>query len=102
MYGPAGATEIENIIANDSSTAGLISERLPYTVAEVLWIIRNEMPCRLDDILSRRTRSLILDARASIEAAPRVAEIIAHELKYDGKWQHDAIDDYTALAARYL
>lgn len=102
LYGQAGAEAIADLIGSDPSMAETIAPGLPYTIAEILWIIRNEMPCRLDDILSRRTRSLILDARASIEAAPRVAQLMARELGYDRKWEYDAVADYIALAIRYL
>jgi glycerol-3-phosphate dehydrogenase len=33
-----------------------------------------------EEVLSRRTRALLLGARASIEAAPRVAELMAREV----------------------
>lgn len=102
VYGKTGAETIADMIVSNASLADTIAPGLPYTVAEILWTIRNEMPCRLEDILSRRTRSLILDARASIEAAPRVAELMAHELGYNRKWQYDAVSEYIALANRYL
>src|SRR5262249_22047531 len=46
--------------------------RLPYLAAEVIWAVRNEMAWTVEDVLSRRTRALLLDAKASMEAAPRV------------------------------
>ncbi len=43
---------------------------LPYRAGEVIWAAREEAARSVDDVLARRTRSLFLDARASIEVAP--------------------------------
>jgi glycerol-3-phosphate dehydrogenase len=79
-----------------------LHRRLPYTAAEVLWAVRHEMARTVEDVLSRRTRALILDARASLEAAPVVAEILAAELGNDPAWQRRQVTAFRALAARYL
>ena len=64
--------------------------------------MRHEMARTLEDVLSRRTRSLLLDAAASIEAAASVAKWIAKELKKDKKWEKDQIEAYNQLAKHYL
>ena len=46
--------------------------------------------------------SLLLDARASIEMAPRVAEVMAGELGHDMDWQQAQVAAYTELARKYL
>jgi glycerol-3-phosphate dehydrogenase len=56
----------------------------------------------VEDFLARRSRALLLDARASIDAAPVVARIMAEELGYDRKWQMDQENVYVALAKEYL
>jgi glycerol-3-phosphate dehydrogenase len=53
-------------------------------------------------VLSRRTRSLLLDAAASIEAAPKVAAILAEELNLSSDWQQKQIEAYQSLAIGYL
>jgi glycerol-3-phosphate dehydrogenase len=75
---------------------------LTPTVGEVVWAVRHEMARTVEDFLSRRTRSLLLDARASIEMAPRVAEVMAGELGYDMDWQQAQVAAYTELARKYL
>ncbi|HLO59170.1 MAG TPA: glycerol-3-phosphate dehydrogenase/oxidase [Bacteroidales bacterium] len=75
---------------------------LPYTKAEITWICRNEMPQKLEDMLARRTRSLFLNARASVEIAPVVAAIMASEMGFDGNWQKTQVEEYTKLAANYI
>lgn len=79
----------------------LLHPRLPYTEAEVRWSARYEMARTVEDVLSRRTRSLLLDAAASLEAAPRVACILAEELGFSPEWQYGQIEAYRSLATGY-
>ena len=53
---------------------------LPYLGVEVLYAVRCEMACTLEDVLERRTRAGIEDARAAAAAAPAVAALMASEL----------------------
>jgi glycerol-3-phosphate dehydrogenase len=45
---------------------------------------------------------LILGARASIEMAPKVAELMAQELGRDESWKNQQISTYKNLAKGYL
>ncbi len=69
---------------------------------QVVWAVRHEMARTVEDVLSRRTRTLLLDARASINMAPKVAELMADELGRDAAWQREQVETYTALARGYL
>jgi glycerol-3-phosphate dehydrogenase len=95
------AYEIERMIREDPVLGELIHQKLPYTKAEIIWICRNEMPRTLEDMLARRTRSLFLDARASAEAAPVVAELMARELGFNASWQQSEISTYNNLIKNY-
>jgi len=53
-------------------------------------------------VLSRRTRALLLDARASLEAAPKVAAIMAKELGRDESWTKTQVAAYSDLARGYI
>lgn len=75
---------------------------LPYTSPEVIWAARNEMARTVEDVLSRRTRALLLDARASIEIAPAVAQLLAEELGHDAAWEEEQVEHYRSLAAGYI
>ncbi|MBY0537343.1 MAG: glycerol-3-phosphate dehydrogenase/oxidase [Chitinophagaceae bacterium] len=75
---------------------------LPYTEAMVVWAAREEYAHTVEDVLSRRTRALLLDAKASIEASPTVAKILAKELKKPQNWIDEQIVSYTILAKQYL
>lgn len=96
-------TDATGILAlQEDGYSSKINERLPYTIAEVLWMTRNEMAMTVDDILSRRTRSLFLDATASVEAAPLVASIMSKELGKSAKWEKQQIVAFTSIAANYI
>jgi glycerol-3-phosphate dehydrogenase len=75
---------------------------LPFQQAEVIWAVRYEMARTLEDVLARRTRALFLDARASIEAAPLAARLLAEELGHDDLWQHKQVAAFDAVAAQYV
>lgn len=101
IYGD-NALEIEKIITSEPGSVSLIHSKLPYTKAEVIWICRNEMPVTIEDVLARRTRSLLLNAKASAEAAPEVAAIMAEELGFNHAWQKEQLELYNRLMIRYL
>ncbi len=101
IYGDR-ATEIERMISENPDLGVRVSPNLPYTMAEIIWICRNEMPLKLEDVLARRTRSLFLDVRSSCEMAPEVAAIMARELGHDKGWQEEEIKEYEKLANNYL
>jgi glycerol-3-phosphate dehydrogenase len=75
---------------------------LDLTAAEVRWHAREEMARTVEDVLARRCRALLLDARASIEAAPAVAAILNAELGKDSGWEAAQVTAYRELAAGYV
>jgi glycerol-3-phosphate dehydrogenase len=75
---------------------------LPYCGGEVVWAVRQEMARTVDDVLSRRTRALFLNARAAIAMAPAVAQIMASELGKSDDWVVAQIADFEILAEQYL
>ncbi len=66
------------------------------------WAARQEMARTVDDVLARRSRSLLLDARAAVEVAPEVAGLLAAELGRDDGWTHGQVEAFTELARGYL
>jgi glycerol-3-phosphate dehydrogenase len=101
LYG-SDAMAIQALHRRDPAYAQPLDARLTPTVGEVIWAVRHEMARTVEDFLSRRTRSLLLDARASMAMAPRVAEVMAAELGYDEAWQRRQVAAYTDLARNYL
>jgi len=79
-----------------------LGEHLAVAEGEVIWAAREEMARTADDVLARRTRVLQLDARAAIEAAPRVAQLLAAELGRDAAWVAAQVAEFEQLARGYL
>ena len=73
----------------------------PYTVAQVVYGVRNEHAHTLEDVLARRIRLLFLDARAAIESAPKVAKIMKVELEKDDSWVEQQLTKFKKLAEGY-
>ena len=71
------ALSVQNSSPQDSNLDALLHPRLPFRLREVVWAARYEMARSVEDVLARRTRALFLDARAAIDAAPVVADILA-------------------------
>jgi len=80
---------------------GRLHPRLPYTRAMAAFVIENEMPVKLEDVLSRRLRALILDCAASLEVAPTVARLMANLQGRDEAWVEREVSDYQRLASLY-
>jgi glycerol-3-phosphate dehydrogenase len=101
IYG-SGAVEIRRMISADPSLGEPLDPRLPYNRAEMIWICRNEMPLAIEDVLARRTRALVLNAGASADLAPLVADIMAFESGYDDSWKKSQVASYRELVKKYI
>ncbi|HKJ69952.1 MAG TPA: glycerol-3-phosphate dehydrogenase/oxidase [bacterium] len=100
VYG-ADAMQIQDMINAHPEYTELIHPELSIKTAEVIWAVREEMARTVEDFLSRRTRTLLLDARKSMEAAPKVADLMAEELGRDADWRDQQVEEYTILAEGY-
>ncbi len=101
IYG-SHAVEIEKMIEDNPALGVPIDNRLPFTRAELTWICRNEMAVTLEDLLARRTRALILNARASADICSEAAALMAEELGFDSEWQATQIKSYIELVKNYI
>ena len=101
QYG-CDAAALEQLMADRPELRERLDDRLPLRAAQVVWAAREEMARSVEDVLARRTRSLLLNARASMDAAPRVAELLAVELGRDAAWARAQVEDYASVAEGYL
>ncbi|WP_157558052.1 glycerol-3-phosphate dehydrogenase/oxidase [Niabella aurantiaca] len=79
-----------------------ISERLKINKAQVEWAVTHEMARTVEDVLARRTRALLLDARESIRISTEVATIMAGILNQDEQWVKDEVKRFDGLAQQYI
>ena len=101
VYGSDMAA-IQQLILDNLALDQQIHSALAYKKAEVIWHVRNEMARTVEDVLARRTRALVLDAKASIEMAPMVADLISGELNLAKERRDKQVLQFTSLAKGYL
>jgi glycerol-3-phosphate dehydrogenase len=95
------AAAIEELYRADASLTQRLDDALPYTLGEVVYAVREEMARTVEDVLSRRTRALLLNARAALRAAPLVAKAVAEELGYGADWIAGEVCRFKKLAEEF-
>jgi glycerol-3-phosphate dehydrogenase len=101
VYG-SDRPEIEKRASQNPALAEPLDPALPYLAAEADWAIENEMARTVEDILSRRTRALLLNARAATQAAPKVAQLLSDRLGRDKSWVQAQVEEFQTLAKNYI
>lgn len=101
FYG-SDAPAIAGLMKSEPELARKIGDRVPIYAAQIAWAVRNEMARTVDDVLSRRTRALLLEARSAIQMAPQVANVMACELGRDEAWEKRQVAEFTEMAKHYL
>jgi glycerol-3-phosphate dehydrogenase len=101
VYGTDSAGVLA-LAKEDPELAKPLHPDLPYIGAEIVWAARHEMSRSLDDALARRTRAIILNAKATVAIAPAVAKLLARELGKDEAWAAAQVKSFVAMAAQYI
>ncbi|HEX2863203.1 MAG TPA: glycerol-3-phosphate dehydrogenase/oxidase [Deinococcales bacterium] len=89
---------IQALAAADPTLGERLHPNLPFTKAEVLWAVRQELALTVEDVLSRRMRALLMDARAALAAAPAVARMMALELGRGSTWEEEQLAAFRPIA----
>ncbi|WP_372795008.1 glycerol-3-phosphate dehydrogenase/oxidase [Lutibacter sp.] len=98
-----GSDEIEILkLAEEEGLSELLSSSLGIMKAQVVWAVRYEMARTVEDVLARRTRCQLLDAKESIKMAPKVAKVMAAELGEDEAWEEKQVADYIQVTMNYI
>ncbi len=101
VYG-SDAPRVEELAHQRPELARQLHPTLPIIGAQVVWAVRNEMARTVDDVLARRTRALFLNARAAIDMAPVVAQLMAGELAQNQVWKEGQVRDFNEIAECFL
>jgi len=96
------AYRIRKLIELDPRLSEPLHAALPYVKAEVIWAARHEMARTVEDMLARRTRALFLNARAALEMAPAVADLMASELAWDENTKTKQLAAFRDVASNYV
>lgn len=100
-YGTEAAI-LQDLMASDPALAAPIHPDLPYPQATIIFAARYEQALTVEDVLSRRTRALLLDARAARAAAAPTAALLRRELNQSAAWEQSQIQSFQSLADQYL
>lgn len=101
FYG-SDAALIRDLMKAHPELSRPVHAKLTLTAAEVLWQVRHEMARTVEDVLARRSRWLLLDAHASMEAADTVADLMAAELNWSPQTAQQHSDRFKKLAMGYM
>ena len=93
---------IAQLVKENPSLGENLHPRLEFTKAEVIWAVRHEMARGIEDVLARRVRVLFLDAKAAIEIAPLVGEMLRGELNETVDWRANQISEFIKVADQYI
>lgn len=74
----------------------------PLIQAEVIYCVREELACTLEDIVARRLGIQFYSWREAIHAAPAAAELTAKELNWSSNQTKSAIASYVNKVNRFL
>jgi glycerol-3-phosphate dehydrogenase len=98
------ATKDLKLFGNDQPVmpAEIFSLTTEQLKAAIKKSVQEQMCMTIEDFLSRRTRSLLLDAKAAIEHAPVVSSLMAAEMNKEESWIKEQIDNFKLTANNYL
>jgi glycerol-3-phosphate dehydrogenase len=100
-YG-ADAEIVVNMVEQHAPLAERICPDYPPIMAEVIFTVQYEMALCLEDVFFRRTRLGILNARQTIEAAPKVAHMMKQLLEWDNHRMQAELGALDSLVGEHL
>ncbi len=68
----------------------------------MIWAVRQEMARTIEDVLARRMRALFLNAKAALEMAHPVAELMAIELSWSVDFREKQLRIFQDTANNYV
>ncbi|WP_120951438.1 glycerol-3-phosphate dehydrogenase/oxidase [Helicobacter sp. L8] len=101
VYGSQAQALLE-LERTNPALARPIHPNYPYSYAQVFWALEHEMAYSLEDVLSRRIRLLLLDARAAYGCAMSVGQFIGEYWGWSVEKTTQEIADFQALARAYI
>ena len=79
-----------------------LSDKFELYPAMIRWAVRKEMAMTLEDMLSRRHRALLFDAKEARRIAPEVATIMAKHLGKEEDWIEEELAAFDKISSDYL
>jgi len=101
VYG-TDAAQVRTVCAEKVAWSAPLHASLQIPLGVAAYAARHEMARTVDDVLARRTRCLLLDARAARSCAEAVARVMAQELGRDSAWVDRERASFESLADGYI
>lgn len=96
------ATLVADLTTQEIGLKERLSTSYPYTQAEIIYTVRNEMVVTPRDFLARRIRLEITDWQETLRCLPIVASLMARELGWDESETQRQIDDYSLQLKQFM
>lgn len=93
---------LKKIYESEPWTRELLHPLMVFTKGQVIHAVREEFCMTIEDFLSRRSRALLLDARAAVEASGEVGRIMQQELHQSDNWLAAQLSAFSDIASTYL
>jgi glycerol-3-phosphate dehydrogenase len=100
-YGSDTAKVLE-LINRDATLGDVAIEGQSYVKAEFLYGVQHEMATSLNDLLTRRTRAHLHDARSTLRCATSIAQLVSKDLSWDEEEIERQVESYRALVSLEL
>jgi len=100
LPGAERAAKVAALASGDPTLAELIVPGLPYTLADLIYAIRNEMAVTLSDLFMRRTRIAFECRDHGAAAAGRVVDVVGRAAEWSEFRKREEIEAYAADVAR--
>ncbi|MEJ0004541.1 MAG: glycerol-3-phosphate dehydrogenase C-terminal domain-containing protein [Pararobbsia sp.] len=93
-------TDVAQVLSLEGADERIVPQ-LDLTLGQVRYAARCEFARTVEDVLARRHRALLLNARAALAAAPRVALTLAIELGQPPVWIEQQLKEFAKIAEPY-
>jgi glycerol-3-phosphate dehydrogenase len=83
---PDSSSLADSLLGEHPEWARRIDPNLPLRICDIRWAVSHQMARQVEDVLARRSRLLLQDARTADGIAGQVAKEMADALGYDDSW----------------
>ncbi len=101
VYG-SDKNSLMSLVNENKELGEFLSESLQVIKAQVIWAVREEMAMTVEDVLSRRTRCQLLDARESLRIATEAASLMARDMGKDNEWITNQVSSFNEVTKNYF
>jgi glycerol-3-phosphate dehydrogenase len=96
------ASQVLELIKDDATLGEVAIEGQSYVKAEFVYSARHEMATSLGDLVTRRTRAHLHDARSTLKSADSIAKLVSNDLGWDKEECARQVASYRALVSLEL